>query len=222
MVIIATGQQPDLSFLPEDIKVNRGTISIDKDGATSRPHYFAGGDAVVPGKVAWAIGSGRKAAQAIDRMIRALPGEAPAEKPATKSKLSDTDFIEKKERVQIPLLPTRERHHSFAEVELTLGSKQVTAEAGRCLLCKGMCLVSCPYHAPQFGSEDNPKMQKCDFCMEEWEQGKQPICVRSCTTRALDAGQIVRLQAMYGDIREAEGFVYRENSDPSIIFKPKT
>jgi anaerobic dimethyl sulfoxide reductase subunit B (iron-sulfur subunit) len=84
-----------------------------------------------------------------------------------------------------------------------------------------MCLVACPYGAPQFGAEDNPKMQKCDFCLEEWAQGKQPICVRSCTMRALDAGPIEELRAKYGDVREAEGFSYYEKSEPNIIFKPK-
>jgi len=84
-----------------------------------------------------------------------------------------------------------------------------------------MCLVACPYSAPQFDAEDNPKMQKCDFCLEEWAQGKKPICVRSCTMRALDAGSIDELRAKYGDIKEAEGFSYYEKSEPAITFKPK-
>ncbi len=222
-VILAIGQEPDLSFLPKDIKVNRGIISIDEDGATSRPKYFAGGDAAIPERrVAWAIGSGRRAAQAIDRVLKGLPKEKPADKPTTiESKLLDTDFIEKRGRVKSPILPIRDRHQSFAEVERGLDSEQARIEAKRCLLCQGMCLVACPYHAPQFGAEDNPKMQKCDFCLEEWAQGKQPICVRSCTMRALDAGPIDELRAKYGDVRKTKGFPYYEKSEPAIIFKPK-
>ncbi|MBA7674662.1 Anaerobic dimethyl sulfoxide reductase chain B [subsurface metagenome] len=87
--------------------------------------------------------------------------------------------------------------------------------------CGHPCSLECPYNAPQFGAEDNPKMQKCDFCLEEWVQGKQPICVRSCTMRALDAGPIEELRAKYGDVREAEGFPYYEESGPAIIFRPK-
>lgn len=221
-VIIAIGQEPDLSFLPGDIKVKRGIISIDEEGATSRGKYFAGGDAAQSQrKVAYAIGSGRKAAQAIDRMLRGLPRKKPTEKPEkAEFKLLDTDFIEKKKRVKIPALPVRDRQSSFTEVELGLDSKQARAEADRCLLCKGMCLVACPYNAPQFGAEDNPRMQKCDLCVEEWEKGKQPICVRSCTMRAMDAGPIEELRAKYGDIREAEGFYYYEKSEPAITFKP--
>jgi anaerobic dimethyl sulfoxide reductase subunit B (iron-sulfur subunit) len=84
-----------------------------------------------------------------------------------------------------------------------------------------MCFVACPYDVPQFGSEHNPKMQKCDLCLEEWEKGKKPICVRSCTMRAMDVGPIEELRAKYGDAKEAEGFSYREKTAPAITFKPK-
>ena len=84
-----------------------------------------------------------------------------------------------------------------------------------------LCLESCPYDAPQFGAEENAKMQKCDLCMERWTEGKKPICVDACPMRALDAGPIEELRAKYGDIREAEGFVYSEDLAPSIIFKPR-
>jgi len=221
-VILAIGQEPDLSFLPEDIKVKGGMISVDANGATSRPGYYAGGDAALSErKVAWAIGSGKRSAEAIDRALKGLGVEKPVEKAAGNGhKLLDTDFIEKKDRVQIPVLPVKDRRQGFAEVETGLDSEQAKVEAERCLLCRGMCLVACPYDAPQFGAEDNPRMQKCDLCLEEWEEGKQPICVRSCTMRALDAGPIEELRAKYGDVREAEGFCYYDKSEPAITFKP--
>jgi ferredoxin len=222
-VILAIGQEPDLSFLPEDIEVQGGIINIDEDGVTSRPKYFAGGDAAFSeGKVAWAIGSGRRAAEAIHRSFRGLPDREPTDRPSmTQSRLPDTDFFEDKERPKEPVLPVKERLGNFSEVQLGLDPEQVKAEADRCLLCEGMCRVACPYDAPQFGAEENPKMQKCDFCLEEWQQGKQPICVRSCTMRALDAGPMEELVAKYGDMRKAEGFQYYEKSDPAIVFKPK-
>jgi NADPH-dependent glutamate synthase beta subunit-like oxidoreductase/ferredoxin len=222
-VIVAIGQEPDLSFLPKGIRASRGTISTDQDGATSQPKYFAGGDAALSERnVSRAIGSGKRAAKAIDRMLRGFPKEKPAEDPATiQSKLLDTDFIEKKARVTIPLLPLDNRHQGLDEVERALDSEQARAEAHRCLICQGMCLVACPYDVPQFGAEDNPKMQKCDFCLEEWTRGKQPICVRACPTRALDAGPLDELRAKYGNGSEAEGFRYYENSEPAIIYKRK-
>lgn len=84
-----------------------------------------------------------------------------------------------------------------------------------------LCLEECPYDAPQFGVEENAKMQKCDFCLDRLAQNKKPACVDACPMRALDAGPIEELRVKYGDTREAEGFVYSENLIPSTVFKPK-
>lgn len=84
-----------------------------------------------------------------------------------------------------------------------------------------LCLEACPYDAPQFGAEENAKMQKCELCIERWEEGKKPICVAACPMRALDAGPIDEMRAKYGEVKEATGFTYSDSLQPSIIFKPK-
>jgi len=85
-----------------------------------------------------------------------------------------------------------------------------------------MCLKACPYDAPQFGTGQNAKMQKCNFCIDRLAEGKKPVCVDACPMRALDAGPIEILKRDYGDCRDAEGFTYITDLEPSIIFKPKT
>ena len=85
----------------------------------------------------------------------------------------------------------------------------------------GQCLEVCPYDAPQFGAEENAKMQKCDLCIDRWAEGKKPICVTSCPMEALDAGSIDDLRAAYGDNKDAEGFAYDEALAPSITLRPK-
>lgn len=85
----------------------------------------------------------------------------------------------------------------------------------------GLCKEACPYDAPQFDAEDDAKMQKCDFCLDRLAENKNPICVDACNFDALEFGQVQRLRAKYGDIRQAEGFTYFEDIIPSIIFKPK-
>lgn len=93
--------------------------------------------------------------------------------------------------------------------ELCLGKEQ-------CSLCK----EACPYDSPQFGAEENAKMQKCDFCLDRLEENKPPICVAACPLRALDAGTIEELKKKCGDIEEAEGFVYSVETKPSVICTP--
>ena len=87
--------------------------------------------------------------------------------------------------------------------------------------CTRMCMEACPYNAPQFGAEENAKMQKCGFCLDRWAEGKQPICVGACPNRAMDAGPLEDMQAKYGKVAECVGFTYSRNIKPAIIFKPK-
>ena len=85
----------------------------------------------------------------------------------------------------------------------------------------GLCSQACPYDAPQFGAEENAKMQKCDLCLERLLQGLKTICVAACPMRALDAGPMEELIRRYGGGREVEGFSYSSKLEPSIVFKRK-
>ncbi len=84
--------------------------------------------------------------------------------------------------------------------------------------CK-RCLEVCPYDAPQFGAEENAKMQICNLCLDRLADSKKPICIDACPMQALDAGPIDQLEAKYGDTIEAIGFDFSEETSPSIIFK---
>jgi len=84
----------------------------------------------------------------------------------------------------------------------------------------GMCLEVCPYEAPQFGAEENARMQKCNFCVDRWSENKPPVCVAACPMRALDAGPIEEMRAKYGEAIEAVGFSYDEKLRPPVVFKP--
>lgn len=100
----------------------------------------------------------------------------------------------------------------------------VVVDQDKCLgnkECSSLCLNACPWKSPQFGPEENAKMQKCNFCSERLDKGQQPICVEACPMYALDAGSLDDLQKKYGFTVEAEGFSYSEKFKSSIIFKPK-
>jgi len=80
-VITALGQEADLSGL-EGVEAAKDLIVINEAGATSRQAIFAGGDAATGfGTVAYAIGSGKRAAMAIDLYLRGeLSPPAPLDK----------------------------------------------------------------------------------------------------------------------------------------------
>ncbi len=70
-VIAAIGEEPDLAFLPEDIRVENKMVSTDNAARASRKGVFAGGDmAHIHRTVAHAIGFGKRAAISIDCLIR--------------------------------------------------------------------------------------------------------------------------------------------------------
>jgi len=87
--------------------------------------------------------------------------------------------------------------------------------------CGALCHKACPWKAPQFNSQENAKMQKCDLCFERLEQGLKPICVEACPMFALDAGPMEELEEKYGKITRAKGFNHSKKLRPSIVFKPK-
>jgi NADPH-dependent glutamate synthase beta subunit-like oxidoreductase/glutamate synthase domain-containing protein 3/NAD-dependent dihydropyrimidine dehydrogenase PreA subunit len=68
-VIISIGDIPDLNFLPESVKTDRGFVVVNEHFQTSEPKIFAIGDAVKPGLITDAIGAGRTAAGAISKIL---------------------------------------------------------------------------------------------------------------------------------------------------------
>ncbi len=69
MVIEAIGQMADISLLgehlTEELEWNRGRLAIDKNGRTSVPWLWAGGDAVAGPDVVHAVADGHRMAQSI-------------------------------------------------------------------------------------------------------------------------------------------------------------
>ncbi len=161
-VILAIGQQADLSFLRSEdgIEVTRrGTLKIDDDLATTSPGVFAGGDvAFGPRILVEAVANGHRAARSIHtylsgktkksvlRRFRVLPDWRMPERYLTIARQS------------MPLLP-KNRRIGIAEVELGLDEAQGRAEGLRCLQCQvntifdgskcilcGGCIDICPEH----------------------------------------------------------------------------
>ncbi len=171
-VIVAAGQQPDLSFLDmasrvaapgahsqlvdENTGSQPGTRQIPMI-LTAMPGVFAGGDAVTgPATAIEAMAAGRKAALAIDDFLKSAAGSAPSPgpSPATKQQFNSVkgklDEINKAEFAGIGVQrrqPAAEApiasRRDFGEVVAGYNPAQAAAEAGRCLQCGCSAVDKC-------------------------------------------------------------------------------
>ncbi len=66
----------------------------------------------------------------------------------------------------------------------------VLIDKERCIGC-GACVEACPYGARWLNEElDDPKADKCTFCVERLAHGEKPACVKTCVTDARIFGQL--------------------------------
>lgn len=128
-IFISIGDIPDLSFLAEDIAVERGFVKVDDNYQTSNPKVFAIGDIVRQGLLTDAIGAGRRAATTIDAIAS---GKRPA---------ADARTMIDIERVNLEYYDPRIVQYEDLE---QCGSQ--CASCGQCRDC-GICVAMCPESA---------------------------------------------------------------------------
>ncbi|MFO8010569.1 MAG: FAD-dependent oxidoreductase, partial [Dehalococcoidia bacterium] len=150
-VIVAIGQSVEASRIEgiRNVEMSSGrTVSVDPDTmATGAPGIFAAGDAVAgAGTVVEAIAAGKRAAASIDRYFR---GEAAFDFPQPDEVIEVPDdrlprFVKRSNRVEMPVLPVRERLGAGRNevVEQGYSEKPARSEATRCLSCPvcGNCM----------------------------------------------------------------------------------
>jgi len=196
-VIPALGQSADLRFLRETIKYEPGRIFINEADQTSDQKVFAGGDVATGfGTVTHAVGSGKKAALAIDRFLRNVPlGEFPPlnrnisanprEKEPIVIKPEDLNmaYVEEIPRPAQVQLPPDARVRNFDEVNRGLEDDDAALEALRCFSCGTCkecdnCLIFCPDVSVLRG-KDSPYEFDYEYCKG------CGICAEECPTKAI-------------------------------------
>jgi NADPH-dependent glutamate synthase beta subunit-like oxidoreductase/glutamate synthase domain-containing protein 3/NAD-dependent dihydropyrimidine dehydrogenase PreA subunit len=128
-VIVAVGDLPDLSFLPEEIITKDGFVAVDKQFRTNDEQVFAIGDVVNPGLLTEAIGAGRIAARAIDNQLRGV-NETNAQPPPIDFHRVKTEYFDS-------------RIKSFSD---PVSCATNCLSCGACRDC-GMCETICPQNA---------------------------------------------------------------------------
>jgi formate dehydrogenase iron-sulfur subunit len=86
----------------------------------------------------------------------------------------------------------------------------VTWDTDMCIGCR-YCMAACPFQVPAFEYDKalNPKIMKCDFCIERTKEGKVPACVSICPVEALTYGSRTELVKIARDRikRNPDGYV---------------
>jgi len=193
-VIIAAGEEVEVSFLPKGIEKKEGIVLTRKDGSTGVKGIFAGGDLTSNQRtVAHAIGLGKKAAMAIDCYLRGkdteevipriLIGEGPSisisrylhpeERPMNPHVVTfeelNTDYFEPLERHRESKGLAKKRIKGFEEVTSTFSEGIALEEAERCFSCGTCnecenCYVFCPDASVIKTEEVFSHQMDYDFC----------------------------------------------------------
>jgi len=173
-VIIAAGEETEVSFLPKGMEKREGIVLTQRDGSTGIKGIFAGGDLTSNQRtVAHAIGSGKKAALAIDCYLKGkdteeairqiLIGDGPSisifrhlhpeERPMNPHVVTfeelNMDYFEPSKRRRESKGLVKERIKGFGEVTSTFTESIALEEAERCFRCGTCnecenCYIFCP------------------------------------------------------------------------------
>lgn len=150
-IIASISQQPDFGGL-EQVRNEKGWISIDEKNQTSLDGVFAGGDVTNQlGLVTEAIALGRKAAESIDAYLRGTEPEQAPPPTVVRASGMKLEYYETQPRNEAQTLSSSERVKNFNVITSSLEQSQVIDETKRCFSC-GAC----------FG---------CDVCFSYCQEG---------------------------------------------------
>jgi NADPH-dependent glutamate synthase beta subunit-like oxidoreductase len=197
-IIFAIGESPDKKDLPPFLELTQGVVETDEQGKSLRDHCFAGGDITnIPRSVTHAIGSGKRAAEAIhraldrekDNVALLSPSPLPFHRRNPSSEVVAYEglnpfYFDKRPRIEPRTMSPQERVKGFGEVVLSSPEDAVIGEARRCFNC-GACTEcgNCHIFCPEISVIKDPngfgyqiEMDYCKGC---------GICVKECPRGAM-------------------------------------
>jgi NADPH-dependent glutamate synthase beta subunit-like oxidoreductase len=185
-MIMAIGEYTRMDDLPSFISNTRDVVATDPMGKTSDPSVFAGGDIIdIPHTVTHGIGSGKRAALAIDRLLRGrtddygdldqfrwgergtisigrMKGTALFKRRNPSSDVTEyeglnTFYFDPRPRMKIHTIPLKKRVTGFQEVVESPSEEEAVSEAARCFNC-GSCTEcgNCYIFCPECAIKRDP------------------------------------------------------------------
>jgi len=144
MVILAIGQTPDLSLVPEGVKATEGgNIQVDPITLeTATPGVFAGGDVTsAQGSVVDAIGAGKRAAVSIDRYLKGEDLREGRKQRQRRVSYPPKEGIDEQPRQKAALVPVDQRRGNFKKVDVGFSDDEMMLESRRCMFCGSRAVI---------------------------------------------------------------------------------
>jgi 2-oxoacid:acceptor oxidoreductase delta subunit (pyruvate/2-ketoisovalerate family) len=185
--LTAIGEELDREAFADAAEIANGRLLADRWGRTGKTTLFAGGDAATgAGTVVEAIGSGRRAAEAIDGWLtrREMPIDGETAERVTLEHLN-LFYFGTARRAPLPMLHRSYATAGFQEVATGLSWDAAMAEAARCLSCGectecGNCVTFCPDTAVSVAAGggyaiDYTHCKGCGICVAECPRGAMTL-----------------------------------------------
>jgi NADPH-dependent glutamate synthase beta subunit-like oxidoreductase len=192
-IVAAIGQDPDLAPFTA-VDESGSLLGVDRGQRTSAERVYAGGDAASMARfVTEAIGAGKRAAIAIDRMLSGGARDAKPHQASADGCYDEGEAVVSSAAINTYYHPPRaralERRRAVAgrvtsedEVQLGMSADEALAEAERCFSCGTCthcdnCVLVCPDLAVQ--PKDGGYVVLADYCKG------CGVCVRECPTGSM-------------------------------------
>jgi NADPH-dependent glutamate synthase beta subunit-like oxidoreductase len=150
IVVVAIGQRAELGFLPRELQGHWNELAAGHPVRQGQQWIVAAGDAAEgPSSVVRAIGSGKRALEALDARLQARVEEAAALVTPVAFERLNMGYFANAPRHRPPQADEVARRASFDEVVGALCDDALRAEAERCFHCGdcnycGNCWIFCP------------------------------------------------------------------------------
>jgi NADPH-dependent glutamate synthase beta subunit-like oxidoreductase len=187
-VILAIGESLKVEDLPSSLICDGNLVKADVFGRTNKAGLFAGGDIIdIARTVTHAIGSGKRAAAAIDGFLKGM--ESDKDGLNQTSDLADYNslnpfYFDHRSRTKTHIVTAEKRISSFKEIVLSPSEEEAVYEAGRCFNCGsctecGNCYIFCPDFSIKKDPDGYGYIVDLDYCKG------CGICVQECPRGAM-------------------------------------
>jgi Pyruvate/2-oxoacid:ferredoxin oxidoreductase delta subunit len=182
---LAIGESLRVEDLPPCVITDGNLVKTDDFGGTKESKFFAGGDIIdIPRTVTHAIGSGKRAAIAIDGFLKGRENHENLDRECIEYSSLNPFYFDYRPRTKAHIVPADERIGGFQEIAASLSEEEAIYEARRCFNCGsctecGNCYILCPDCSIVKDPNGNKYIVDLDYCKG------CGICVQECPRGAM-------------------------------------